>query len=222
VRTTRRRAPLVAFKAHFENARGAEGVCEIYFYPGGYGGLSPVENGLSNLCFIARARDVRACGSDAERVMREVLMKNRRAAHTLADARATTQWLGVALESFGRRELIPAEGLMTIGDAASFIDPFTGSGMLMALEGGELAAETIASWLPRARGDEVEAAPDFAALAGAYEARYAERFDARLRLCNWLRRAAFAPQALAEAAVLALGASESLRRRIARATRRRT
>src|SRR3954471_15848036 len=65
------RAPLVAFKAHLEGARGAEGVCEIYFYPGGYGGLSPVEKGLSNLCFIARAGDVRAAGSDAARVLRE-------------------------------------------------------------------------------------------------------------------------------------------------------
>src|ERR671920_510931 len=64
------RVPLVAFKAHLEGARGAEGVCEIYFYPGGYGGLSPVEKGLSNLCFIARAGDVRACESDPERVLR--------------------------------------------------------------------------------------------------------------------------------------------------------
>ena len=46
------RESLVAFKAHLEGARGAAGVCEIYFYPGGYGGLSPVEKGLSNLCFI--------------------------------------------------------------------------------------------------------------------------------------------------------------------------
>ncbi|MET0623285.1 MAG: FAD-dependent monooxygenase, partial [Pyrinomonadaceae bacterium] len=59
VAAEKHRAPLVAFKAHLEGARGAPGVCEIYFYPGGYGGLSPVEGGLSNLCFIARARDVR-------------------------------------------------------------------------------------------------------------------------------------------------------------------
>ncbi|HVF56028.1 MAG TPA: NAD(P)/FAD-dependent oxidoreductase [Pyrinomonadaceae bacterium] len=211
-----KRAPLVAFKAHLEGARGAEGVCEIYFYKGGYGGLSPVEGGLSNLCFIVRSSDVRAAGSDAERVMREVLMKNRRAAETLRGARARTEWLGVALESFGRRDLVPAEGLLSVGDAASFIDPFTGSGMLMALESGELAAEAIAAWLARVRDG---CPPEFAALARDYGARYAERFDARLRLCGWLRRAAFAPQAFAEAAILALGASERLRRRLARATR---
>jgi flavin-dependent dehydrogenase len=223
------RARLVAFKAHLEGARGADGVCEIYFYPGGYGGLSPVEGGASNLCFIARARDVRDAGSDAARVVREVLMRNRRAALTLAGAEARTRWLGVSVESFGRHEPAPFEGLLAVGDAAAFIDPFTGSGMLMALEGGELAARAVADWLARGgedltRGNEElaqggEEGKAYAALAREYRAAYAARFDARLRLCGLLRRAALAPTALAELGVLALGASDALRRRLARATR---
>ena len=206
------RARLVAFKAHLDGSRGAPGVCEIYFYPGGYGGLSPVEGGLSNLCFITRARDVRGRGSDAERVMREVLTRNRRAAHTLSGASARTRWLGVSVESFGRHEPAPFEGLLAVGDAAAFIDPFTGSGMLMALEGGALAAQAVTRWL--AAGSD-----GFEPLARAHRAAYVERFDARLRLCGMLRRAALAPPALAEVAVVALGASAGLRRRLARATR---
>ena len=51
--TTGKVAPkLIAFKIHLEHTRVAEKTCEIYFYPGGYGGLSSVESGLSNLCFI--------------------------------------------------------------------------------------------------------------------------------------------------------------------------
>src|SRR5215213_2807110 len=208
------RESLVAFKAHLEGASGAAGVCEIYFYPGGYGGLSPVEDGLSNLCFIARARDVRACGSDAERVLREVLMRNRRAARTLEGARARSRWLGVSLEGFGRHEPAPFEGLLAVCDAAAFIDPFTGSGMLMALEGGELAARAVTAWLAR-DGEE------FDTLAHAYRADYASHFDARLRLCGLLRRAALAPTAFAEVSVVALGASAALRRLLARSTRGR-
>lgn len=208
------RESLVAFKAHLEGARGAEGVCEIYFYPGGYGGLSPVEGGLSNLCFITRAGDVRAAASDPERVLREVLMRNRRAAHTLEGAVARSRWLGVSLEGFGRHEPAPFEGLLAVGDAAAFIDPFTGSGMLMALEGGELAARAVSDWL--ARGAE-----DFDEIARDYRRAYASRFDARLRLCGMLRRAALAPAALAEVSVVALGASSRLRRRLARSTRGR-
>lgn len=214
VEGARSRARLVALKAHVGGSRGAPGVCEIYFYPGGYGGLSPVEGGLSNLCFIARARDVRERGSDAGRVVREVLMRNRRAAHSLAAAEVRTRWLGVAVEGFGRYEPAPSEGLLAVGDAAAFIDPFTGSGMLMALEGGELAARVVADWLGRGGGRD-----DYGWLAREYRAAYGRRFDARLRLCGLLRRAALAPHALAELSVLALGASDALRRRLARATR---
>lgn len=216
VEKSRTRAALVAFKAHLEDARGAARTCEIYFYPGGYGGLSPVEGGLSNLCFIARARDVRERSSDAERVMREVLMRNRRAARTLESARARTRWLGVSIESFGRHAPAPAAGLLAVGDAAAFIDPFTGSGMLMALESGELAARAVARWLSESR----RARAPFDAHARDYSDAYAERFHARLRLCSALRRAAFAPPQLAELAVMALNMSERVRRRLARATRR--
>ena len=211
---TQKRMPLVAFKAHLEDARGAEGACEIYFYRGGYGGLSRVEGGLSNLCFIVAARDVRARASDAERVMREIVMTNARAAETLKGARVGSEWLAVALESFGRRELVPCEGLLTVGDAASFIDPFTGSGMLMALESGELAGACVARALPQLR-----AGGRFAGLAADYRALYRERFAARLRVCSWLRRAAFAPELATEAGIAALATSERLRRALARATR---
>ena len=209
-----KRMPLVAFKAHLENAAGGEGVCEIYFYRGGYGGLSRVEKGLSNLCFIVAARDVRARASDAERVMREIVMSNARAAETLRGARVSSEWLAVALESFGRRELFPCEGLLAVGDAASFIDPFTGSGMLMALESGELAGACITRALP-----DLRAGGGFALLATDYRARYREIFAARLRVCSWLRRAAFAPRLATEAAVYALGVSERVRRALAHATR---
>lgn len=212
----KRRAPLVAFKAHLENTSGDREVCEIYFYRGGYGGLSGIEGGLSNLCFIVRARDVGEKGSDPERALREIVMSNQRAATALRDARLRSAWLSVALEGFGRRELVPADGLIAAGDAASFIDPFTGSGMLMALESGALAAETISAWWPqRERRDST-----FADFAADYGARYEAKFGARLRLCEWLRRAAFAPPLFAEAAAHALNASALVRRRIARSTRR--
>ena len=213
-RSNKSKRGLVAFKAHLENTQVAAGTCEIYFYGGGYGGLSEIEHGLSNLCFIVSAGDVRRLGSDPERVMREVVMKNARAAETLAQAHVFSPWLSVSLEGFGRRMLQPANGLLTIGDAASFIDPFTGSGMLMALESGQVVAEAIGSRLGSANQ-----AQAIELLAREYEREYSRRFDSRLHVSGLLRRAAFVPY-LAEAAVLIFGASARLRRRLARATRR--
>jgi flavin-dependent dehydrogenase len=205
--------PWVAFKAHLENTQVAEGACEIYFYNGGYGGLSSVEGGLSNLCFIVSANDVRRCASDPDRVMREVVMTNARAAKTLAAARTHTPWLSVSLESFGHRSLAPARGLITIGDAAAFIDPFTGSGMLMALESAALAANAITQNLAALRqGD------GFVHLAEEYRSQYRRRFNTRLRLSGLLRRAAFVPH-LDALAIALFRSSDHLRRRLARATR---
>jgi flavin-dependent dehydrogenase len=207
------RAPLVAFKAHLTDTQVAPGACEIYFYRGGYGGLNNIEGGFSNLCFIVNARDVRACQSNADRVMREIVCRNRRAAKTLASANVESEWLAVSLEGFGRHSVAPAAGLLAIGDAASFIDPFTGSGMLMALESGELAAKIV---IPRL--DQIRNGTCPVDLGSNYEQHYARQFGSRLRFCSWMRRAAFVP-GLAEVAVRLCGGSDALRRRITRATR---
>jgi flavin-dependent dehydrogenase len=209
-----KRAPFVAFKTHVSGARSDEGLCEIYSFPGGYGGLVPVEGGLSNLCFIVSASDARARGGDAEKVVREIVMTNMRARWTLERAHARTEWLGVGLEGFGRCEMTPAEGLLAVGDAASFIDPFTGSGMLMALESGELAARAVARCLERPSST----ASRVADLMKEYRALYAKAFGARLRVCSVLRRAVFIPR-MADAVIFTLGASARVRRRLARSTR---
>lgn len=217
-RQRKTKPPFVAFKAHFDDAQVANGVCEIYFYRGGYGGLSGVEGGASNLCFIVSADDVRRHGSDPEAVMREVVMKNARAGYTLATAHTRTPWLSVALEGFGQRTLTPAGGLLTIGDAAAFIDPFTGSGMLLALESGQLVAEVVSRNLPQLREDNRSRLPGLATVAREYQTEYSRRFDSRLRWSGLLRRAAFVPR-LAETAMLLFGLNARLRRRLARATR---
>jgi menaquinone-9 beta-reductase len=208
-RTQPKRRALVAFKAHLSGARPADGACEIYFYPNGYGGLSRIEGNNSNLCFIVAAGDVRKYESDPETVMREVVMKNSRAAFTLANAELCAPWLSVSLDGFGRRAPSPMPGLLTIGDAASFIDPFTGSGMLMALESGGLAADVIERHFENLNCD---------ALAEDYTQAYSKAFDSRLRVAGYLRRAAFVP-GLAEAAIVLCGFSSRLRRKLARATR---
>ena len=204
-------AKLIAFKIHLNDTRVAENTCEIYFYPGGYGGLSSVESGLSNLCFIISAAAVKQCHSDPDLVMRKLVMKNPRAAFTLDSSAAGSEWLSASWERFGRQSPTPAPGLLAIGDSAAFIDPFTGSGMLMALESGELAADVIVrQWnKPRLHA---------ASLGSDYARQYQSRFDSRLRMCSLLRRVAFRPW-LAEMAISALGASERFRSRIVRATR---
>jgi flavin-dependent dehydrogenase len=206
-REPKSKAKLIAFKVHLRNTRVAPGACEIYFYPDGYGGLSSVEGDLSNLCFIISAEHVKRYHSNPDLVMREMVMKNRRAAYTLAHAQPDSEWLSASWERFGRQRPNPAKGLLAIGDSAAFIDPFTGSGMLMAFESGELVADVIS----RHR-------TDLDAVEADYTATYLRKFDSRLQISGWLRRAAFKPR-LAGMGIALCGASKHFRSRIVRATR---
>ena len=204
---------LVAFKAHLTGTRGERTACEIYSYPGGYGGLSTVENGLSNLCFIIEASRVRRAHSDPRAVIRDNLMLNRRAAFTLEHAKVETDWLSVALESFGRQRPSPIPGLLAIGDSAAFIDPFTGSGMLMAFESGQLIADQIVRQL-----DKLSQLDGIQSLCESYTHAYRRTFDARLRVCGLLRKVAFRPP-LAQLAISSFSYSDRFRGWLARATR---
>jgi flavin-dependent dehydrogenase len=203
------KAKLIAFKAHLRNTRVAASACEIYFYPDGYGGLSTIEGDVSNLCFIISAEQVKRHHSDPETVMREMVMKNRRAAYTLESAQTESEWLSASWERFGRERPSPARGLLAVGDSAAFIDPFTGSGMLMAFESGELAAQVIIRHRDNLTSE---------VLGPEYTAEYIRKFDSRLRICGLLRRAAFKPR-LAGLGIAVFGTSEQFMRRVARGTR---
>jgi menaquinone-9 beta-reductase len=207
------KATLIAFKAHLRNTGVAENACEIYFYPEGYGGLSTIEGDVSNLCFIISAEQVKRHHSHPETVMRELVMKNRRAAYTLAHAEAESEWLSASWERFGPQRPNPASGLLAIGDAAAFIDPFTGSGMLMAFESGELAATVILRY-----HEKLTSQASLASLSAEYTAEYVRKFDSRLRISGLLRHAAFNPR-LAGLGIALCSISEQFRNRLARSTR---
>lgn len=211
--TKNKRASFVAFKAHLEDADIPDGDCEIYAYRGGYGGCSRVEGDRYNLCFIVPSEIAKAYGGDAKSITERVVKANVRAAASLGRVGFVDDWLAVPIDRYGRADLAPAPGLLPIGDAAAFIDPFTGSGILLALESARIAAEVVAAHLSDANADR-----SLPALAAAYRKRYAVAMNRRLRISALLRRAAFVPM-LGEIAVRGLTLNERLTCRLAGATR---
>ncbi|HKP71243.1 MAG TPA: NAD(P)/FAD-dependent oxidoreductase [Pyrinomonadaceae bacterium] len=201
----RTRPAFVGFKAHLREADVPKGVCEIYSFPGGYAGLSNVEGDRTNLCFLLKSEVVRAAGSDANELVDKVIKKNRRARQTLKQWQATGDWLAVSVSSFGVTDPAPYDNLFTVGDAAAFIDPFTGSGMLMALQGASILSDSL---IGTSNG-----------ISAEYCSGYKERFSKRLRVCWALRQIAFMPR-LATCVVAGLRVSSGARRYLVRTTRR--
>ncbi|MEJ7624374.1 MAG: NAD(P)/FAD-dependent oxidoreductase [Pyrinomonadaceae bacterium] len=206
--TVQTKPEYIAFKTHLAGARVPERDCEIYAYRGGYGGASGVEHDRFNVCFIVKSVVAKQFGGDAERVMRGRMFSNERAAYSLAQATVVEPWLAVPISAYGRFDPTPADGLICVGDAAAFIDPFTGSGMLMALQCGKMAADTICDNLEH----------DFQTLAADYKSRHSRLFDRRLRICSLVRHAAFAPF-IGESLITLLSKSRFAARSLTLATR---
>lgn len=204
-----RKPEIVCFKTHVRGANIPQGRCELYSFPDGYGGLTRIENGLANHCFMVKAAAARDLKGDADAIVSRLVFQNARAAETLRGAAPEGGWLAVAIDRFGITNLSAAENLFAIGDAAAFIDPFTGSGMLMALESGGILADCI-----------IAADGDAENTRSKYIERYRKHFARRLRICSLLRHAAFSPK-LAGMLILSLGASRRSLELLASSTRPR-
>lgn len=200
---------LVGFKAHLENVHLPKGRCEIYFFRGGYGGLNYIENGIANHCFLVKSELVKEYKGDVEKILSEVIFQNERAKEILEGAKNRFDWLAVSVDGFGTKNLSPAKNLVAVGDASAFIDPFTGSGMLMALEGAKILANVISE-----NGNE----NSFTVVQNKYKILHEDKFKRRLRICSFVRHLAFMPK-LARIAIFALGFSEKAREFLARSTR---
>ncbi len=202
----------VAFKVHLENVNLEKGICEIYFFRGGYGGLNYVENGVANHCFILDSNVARENRSDADRILKEVIYRNERAYEALKDSEKKFDWLAVPVERFGRQPSNDIENLISVGDASAFIDPFTGSGMLMALE----SAKFLASEISKSRR-ESRYILDLA-IKPRYEKIYRRKTNRRLKLCSIVHPLSYSP-IIANFVIVAARFNNNLLRQFTSSTR---
>lgn len=185
-------APLVAFKAHYEGAR-LPGVIELHSFPGGYAGLSHVEEGRANLCWIGETRLLKAAGGTPEAMIERSLAQNAALAARLDSMqRVTESFEAVSQVSLARKTPF-AQDVCMIGDTAGMIAPLCGDGMAMALRSAELAAPHVEAFLQNGRAD---------AFREDYAAAWAQAFRTRLRLGRWMHRSYLRP-AVASAVVRA-------------------
>ncbi|MEN3335336.1 MAG: hypothetical protein V7641_4701 [Blastocatellia bacterium] len=206
---------LYGLKAHLANVEGINEQVELYFFPQGYGGLSLVEDDLVNLCFIAGERTFRAAGGDPQKIVEQTVMHNALARQRLRGAEVVGKWHSVGPLAFGYRRLSQS-GILAVGDASGMIDPFTGTGIQIALRTGELAAQAITE----AMSEDAAAQPAslFDRALSHYAEAYAREFGSRLKVAGWLRRVALSP-AIAGPMASLLAISPGLTRRVLRATR---
>lgn len=178
--------PYVAFKAHFAGVDVGERV-EVHAFPGGYCGLSHVEGGRVNVCWIAEQERLQEAGGHPEGMMEHLLVRNPLLARRLRGMRRVSErFEAVAQVTLDAKPAFDRDVAM-VGDAAGMIAPLCGDGMAMALSGAERFVPQAAAFL---RGE-----ADAGRFREGYAATWQRAFGARMRLGRWIHRRAMDPLA---------------------------
>ena len=183
IRTRSARHRWVGLKAHFREP-DAPGSVDLYFFPGGYCGVQPVtapQNGsgaIINACAMVRA--------DVATNLSQVF-----AAHPALHARSSA-W-EPAMPQVSTSPLVFHEpepvqdGMLQAGDSATFVDPFIGDGISLALQSGNLAARCLRPFFQ----DECSLQQASANYARLYRQQLAPVFRASSKLRNFMKLPAF-------------------------------
>ena len=178
----------------------------LIVFDGGYVGLAPVPDSRLNIGIVlGPAWRARLASAGARTVAAEILASVPRAADdptAWATAEACDRIAG-ASPLGGRVTRRAGPGWFLVGDAAGFLDPFTGEGLHRALVSTELAASAVEVAL----GFDGRAA---AGAAGAYDRAMRRRFASK-DVVSWVVQTFLARPALLEYAARRLATRDDVR-----------
>jgi 2-polyprenyl-6-methoxyphenol hydroxylase-like FAD-dependent oxidoreductase len=131
-----------AFVAHVEGVRGLGRMAEMHVGARGYVGLNPLGHNIANVALVVPTADAAAARSDAPAWF-HARLESFPGVRGRVDAARTVREVLVTGPFSASCRRSTADGLLLVGDAADFFDPFTGEGVCTALAGAHFAAEAI-------------------------------------------------------------------------------
>jgi flavin-dependent dehydrogenase len=171
------KSPWLAVKMHYNYDMPANEV-QLHNFEGGYAGLSKIENGNVNLCYLSTFESFKRF-KNVDAFNENVLSENPHLKRFFKTA--VPQWeqpITISQISFEQKKPVEDEIIMA-GDTAGLIHPLCGNGMAMAIHSGLLAAQAISPFL-RGTLNREEALKD-------YEKIWNVNFKARLRMGRYLQ-----------------------------------
>lgn len=137
----RQRSPFVGVKYHLRTNHPSD-LIALHNFEGGYCGVSNIEEGKTNLCYLVHRDAIRRAGS-VERMQEAVMFRN----PLLKDIFERAEFLFDKPEvineiSFKTKSTIEDHMIM-IGDAAGMITPLCGNGMAMAIHSAKIASDVV-------------------------------------------------------------------------------
>lgn len=152
---TRRWPRRVGLVGHYQQVSGNNHGGDMYVTSDGYAGLAPLEDGITNIAVVVPEARVQDRSGSIEDLFDQRLAAIPELSRRLDGATRLGNLRGVGRLGHWVRQPT-GDGYLLVGDAAAFLDPFTGDGIYEALRGAQLAAPVISRAL--AAGDVSERA----------------------------------------------------------------
>ena len=170
----RQRSPYVGVKYHIRTDH-SDDLIALHNFPGGYCGISNIEDGKTTLCYLSHRNNLRVHRSIAE-VEENVLFRN----PLLRSIFSNSEFLFKKPEVINEISFVtkaPVENhILIAGDAAGMIAPLCGNGMAMAIRSGKILSEKVKQY--------AEGAITREKLEKGYEDEWMKNFRRRL----WMGR----------------------------------
>ena len=164
------KSPWLGVKAHYK-AKFPENVVALHNFKGGYCGLSQVETGHVNACYLTHY-DVFKEYTDLEAFQKVIIEKNT-ALRTFFDDAQMVFEKPLAISQVSFESKLPVENhIIMIGDSAGLIHPLCGNGMAMAIHSAKIASELLIYTLQNKESRDV--------LERLYTSRWNRAFTRRL------------------------------------------
>lgn len=172
------KSPWLAVKAHYKGDF-PDDVVGLHNFDGGYCGVSRVEGGLINVCYLADYESFKKY-KNIEEYQDKVLARNKNLKKILANsAMVFDKPVTISQICFDRKEPVENHILMA-GDTAGLIHPLCGNGMAMAIHSAKIAAETTMDFLA-GKSNRIK-------MEQQYKAEWQKQFGKRLMMGRVLGR----------------------------------
>lgn len=166
-------------KAHYK-AVFPDDLVALHNFNGGYCGLSKVETGHVNACYLADYASFKKY-KNIEDYQQKVLYKNKALKHFFENAEMTFEApVTISQISFDKKQPV-VNHIFMVGDSAGLIHPLCGNGMAMAIH----SAKIISSLLVQQKSNTYSRSQ----LEQYYTKAWNDAFQKRLQMGRWIQNA---------------------------------
>ena len=170
--------PYVGVQCHIDVTNESTDL-NMYFFPGGYGGIQPFTANTANLCLWVTPELAKLSKQDFRTFLHYTLGQNKAARLHLGSAKASEAIKTVAGLHSLHQIRTSSQTLLSAGDALLAVEPFSGFGMSHALQTGLLVADCIHQGL--------ENAQTYEQIRKQYLLRYQAQFKLQFQVMCWMR-----------------------------------